>query len=243
MNKGIGLSRGRFILCMNDDVTLDPGFIEEALKGFSKAEHVGMVSGKILRQDGKTIDSTGLFLTAQRKACERGYGIEDKGQFAREGSIFGVSGAAAFYRREMLDDIKLSNGWFDPAFRIFYEDLDVAWRAQRKGWRGYYNPKALAYHVRGGSVRQESGFGRSFARQYLSDELQVDLIKNRYLLVMRNESLLSFLMFLVPIVFHEACVWGYVLFFKPQLAVKVWRALAQVRRSQPRSALSQGVKA
>ncbi len=80
LNKGIELSMGDFILCLNDDVTLDRKFIEEALKGFEINERIGMVSGKILRSDRKTIDSRGLFLSLWRAAKERGYGLEDRGQ-------------------------------------------------------------------------------------------------------------------------------------------------------------------
>ncbi|MBF0331932.1 MAG: glycosyltransferase [Candidatus Omnitrophica bacterium] len=237
MNKGIELSHGEFVLCLNDDVTLEARFIEVALSGFSKQNDIGMVSGKILRQDGRTIDSTGLFLSVWRTARERGYGQPDVGQLDEEGRIFGVSGAAAFYRRKMLDVIKLNNDWFDPAFRIFYEDLDVAWRANRCGWTAYYMPRALAYHVRGGSVRENTGVGRSFARQYLSDELNVDLIKNRYLAMMRNETLASFVLCLIPILLHDLCAWGYVLLFKPQIAGRIVAGLAKARRSRQRSTL------
>src|SRR3989338_5914716 len=48
LNKGIEMGKGDFILCLNDDVILERGFIGEALKGFSIDERIGMVSGKIL---------------------------------------------------------------------------------------------------------------------------------------------------------------------------------------------------
>ena len=63
LNKGIGLSSGEFILCLNDDVVLDKDFLKQTLRGFSLDSEIGMVSGKILRANGKTIDSTGLFLS------------------------------------------------------------------------------------------------------------------------------------------------------------------------------------
>ncbi|MFH0753680.1 MAG: glycosyltransferase [Candidatus Omnitrophota bacterium] len=243
MNKGILHSRGAYILCLNDDVTLAPDFLEKALKGFLESEQVGMVSGKILRQDRHTVDSTGLFLTAWRTARERGYGAADRGQFERAGYIFGVSGAAALYRRKMLEDVRLGGVWFDPVFRIFFEDLDVAWRGYRRGWRGYYVPGAVAYHVRGGSVRQGPGFGKSFARQYLSDDLHVDLVKNRYLTMMRNETWRSFLIFMIPVFWHDLCAWGYILLFKRHLAGRILADLSKALRSGRQSVLSQESKA
>jgi GT2 family glycosyltransferase len=215
LNQGIQMSKGDFILCLNDDVILTDRFIEEALKGFFYDTKVGMVSGKILRGDGKTIDSTGLSPSFWRTARERGYGSYDRGNFEKEGFVFGVNGAAAFYRREMLEDIKEDNDYFDSDFRIFYEDLDVSWRAERAGWRGYYIPGAIAYHIRGGTIRAGSGIDRPCARRFLSCELEADLIKNRYLAVIKNESALNFLLHLPGMLLYDLIVWSYILFFRP----------------------------
>jgi GT2 family glycosyltransferase len=229
LNKGIDLSQGSFVLCLNDDVILDKRFIEEALRGFFIDSRVGMVSGKILRSDRKTIDTAGLFLSLCRSAKERGYGLKDRGQFERAGFIFGVNGAVAFYRKEMLDELNLNSEYFDSDFHFFYEDLDIAWRARRFGWKGYYIPQARAFHVRGGSVRKVCGRGKPYARRYLSDELHVDLIKNRYLAIIKNESWPDFLLRVPFIALYDFIVWIYLLFFKPKLAKTLLANLKYVR--------------
>ncbi|MDD5465655.1 MAG: glycosyltransferase family 2 protein [Candidatus Omnitrophica bacterium] len=217
LNKGINLAGGKFILCLNDDVVLDKDFIQQALKGFLVENNVGSVGGKILRSDGKTLDSTGLFLTPWRAAKERGYGRPDSGQFEKAGFIFGVNGAAAFYRKQMLEDVKDINGYFDLRFGMFYEDLDISWRAKRRGWPAYYIPTALAYHVRGGSFRPDSGIGKAVARRYLNDRLHCDLIKNRYLTISKNETFWGFLLHLVPVLIYDLCAWSYILIFCPRV--------------------------
>jgi GT2 family glycosyltransferase len=213
MNKGIASSKGEFILCLNDDTVLDQDFICQALKGFSVARNIGMVSGKILRQDKKTLDSTGLFLSPWRTARERGYGQLDSGQFQKSGFVFGVSGAAAFYRRQMLEEIKESGDYFDSRFKMFYEDLDLCWRANNRGWRGYYIPSALIYHVRGGSFRPDSGIDKPIGRKYLDDRLHCGLIKNRYLTILKNERFPGFCLCFIPIFIYDICAWCYILFF------------------------------
>lgn len=219
LNKGIELSHGEFILCLNDDVVLDQDFICQALKGFLVKDNVGMISGKILRMDGSTLDSTGLFLSFWYSAQERGYGQIDVGKFEKPGFIFGVSGAAAFYRKKMLEDIKQGDqDYFDPDFRMFYEDLDISWRANNRGWRAYYIPTAKVFHVRGGSFRPENGLDKSIARKYLSDELHSDLIKNRYVTIFKNTTCVAFFMHIAPIILYDFCAWGYVLFFRPKVA-------------------------
>jgi GT2 family glycosyltransferase len=217
MNKAIALSAGEFVLCLNDDVILDKEFIRRAYEGFLISQDIGSVSGKILRADGKTLDSTGLFLSAWRTAKERGYGRPDTGQFDKDGYVFGVSGAAAFYRRKMLEEIKEAGDYFDSRFKMFYEDLDLAWRANKKGWRSYYVSGAKIYHVRGGSFRPDSGINKSFARRYLNNQLHYRLIKNRYLTVAKNEEFLGFLLHFIPVLIYEAYVWIYILFFRPQV--------------------------
>ncbi|MFA5199743.1 MAG: glycosyltransferase family 2 protein [Candidatus Omnitrophota bacterium] len=221
LNKGIEISHSEFILCLNDDVVLDPDFIRQALKGFLLNDNIGMVSGKILRMDGLTLDSTGLFLSIWYSAEERGYGQIDTGKFEKSGFIFGVSGAAAFYRRKMLEDIKEGRYYFDPAFRMFYEDLDLSWRADNRGWKAYYIPGAKAFHVRGGSFRPDSGLGKPVARKYLNDELHSDLIKNRYLTILKNATFAGFFMHLGAIIPYDLCAWSYVFFFRPKV-VKVF---------------------
>ena len=217
LNIGIKMSRGDFILCLNDDVILDKKFIEEAIRGFFVDSKIGMVNGKVLRSSGKTLDSAGLFLTAWRTAKERGYGLKDTGQFEKEEYIFGANGAVAFYRRKMLEDIKINSDYFDTDYHIFYEDLDIAWRARNLGWKAYYVPQAIAYHTRGGTVRKDLGIDKPYARKYLSNDLHLDLIKNRYLTLIKNESGLSFLLHLPFLLSYDILVWIYILFFRPRL--------------------------
>ncbi|MFA4984269.1 MAG: glycosyltransferase [Candidatus Omnitrophota bacterium] len=221
LNFGITQSKGDFILCLNDDIILEHDFIEKAIQGFGIHQRIGMVSPKILRSDRKTIDSTGLFLGRAYTAVERGYGRKDYGQFEKPGYVFGVNGAVAFYRRVMLEDIRKDGYYFDPAFRIFYEDLDVAWRAQGRGWKGYYLPSAVAYHVRGATVRRKSGIDRYLAGRYLEDGLLADLIKNRYLTVIRNETPAGFIARLPFALVYDIIMWGYLVIFRPGIFKKI----------------------
>lgn len=231
LNKGISVSSGDFILCLNDDVVLDKDFLKQALRGFSLDSKIGTVSGKILRADGKTIDSTGLFLSVWRTAKERGYGLADTGRFEQEEYIFGVNGAVAFYRRKMLDELRIDAEYFDSDFHIFYEDLDIAWRAQRAGWKGYYIPQAIAYHSRGATVRGDEGIGKSFARHYLDDGLCADLMKNRWLAIIKNEAWPGFLSSLPFIVFYDCIAAFYLIFSRPQALKKLTAGISKYFRS------------
>ena len=230
LNLGISHASGEFILCLNDDVILDDQFVNEARKGFSISEKIGMVSGKILRKDAQTLDSTGLFLSLSRTARERGYGKEDSARYNKEGSIFGVNGAVAFYRKKMLEEIK-EGSYFDPVYRIFFEDLDIAWRAQRHGWKGYYMPKAIAYHVRGGTSRNAEGIDKPFARKYMSDEFNLYLLRNWYLTIIKNESCVGLLLHVPFIAAYELMAWTYIITCRPRLIKEFVRNTHHLRNA------------
>jgi len=235
LNIGIHQSRGEYILCLNDDVILEKDFLNEALLGFSISDRIGMVSGKIMRPDKKTIDSTGLFLSIWRTPKERGYHSIDTGRFDRSGFIFGVNGAVAFYRRVMLEDVKIDNFYFDPCFRIFYEDLDISWRAQKRGWKAYYTPKAVAYHIRGATVRSKQGQGRSFSIRFLTPPLVVDLLKNRYITILRNETPFGLFLHLPAIVFYDMLIWILVLVYHPvvlRICLKKFTLLGKILKKR-----------
>ncbi len=68
--------------------------------------------------------------------------------------VFGPSAGAALYRRAMLDDI----GLFDERFFAYLEDVDLAWRAQRAGWRCVYVPQARVLHHTSATSVEGSSF-------------------------------------------------------------------------------------
>ena len=207
-NQGIAEAKGNFILCLNNDVTLDKDYLKEALRAIGIDSKIGMISGKILRIDKKKIDSTGLFLGRNRKPVERGYGKEDRGQYEKQGYVFGASGACAFFRRSMLADVRDENGYFDERFGMYHEDLDLCWWAQKKGWKAYYNPKATACHIRAGTAVISKGRG-GLNFPYLSDGLKKMYIANRYRCMKKNDSLWGILTNLPFILWYEIKIWCY----------------------------------
>lgn len=216
-NDAIRNSAGEFILCLNDDCILSPPYIEEALKAARADGKIGAVAGCILREDRKTIDSTGLFLTRSRKPLDRGYGRKWESRYARQGYVFGVNAAAAFYRRKMLEEIKTGGEYFDEDMGFYYEDLDVAWRSQKCGWKAFYCPTAVAYHKRGGTarsrVRPKGVLSERLIFPSLCGELKSRLIRNRYAVIVKNDRLIDLTLCLPWILFYDVRLLAYLLMF------------------------------
>jgi GT2 family glycosyltransferase len=145
----------KWVLTLNPDVLLTPGFIAGLVEAGEIDDQVGTVCGKLLSIgpdfrpcEHPRIDSAGIYFTPALRHFDRGWGAADEGQFEQVEYVFGASAAAALYRRSMIADVAPDGEFFDPDFFVYREDADVAWRAQLLGWRSLYTPSAVAYHVR-----------------------------------------------------------------------------------------------
>lgn len=231
-NQGICASGGEFVLCLNDDLTLEEDFIQAMVKAARTDQRIGMVSGCIMRQDKMTLDTTGLFLARSRKPLERGYGQKRHNRYKRAEYIFGSGGVAPLYRRNMLEDIKIGKEYFDEDYGIFYEDLDISWRAQNRNWKGYYTPSARAYHLRGATVKQTKPrlqFLQKYNFTCLSKELKLRLIKNRYMTIIKNDHPKQLLLNLPWVFLYELKFWLYIILFEPILLWLVLKDLEFVK--------------
>jgi len=154
-NQAIAATTSAWVLTLNPDVVLDPGFLATLASRTTLPPPLGTLCGKLLRlaPDGTPavparIDSTGIEFTRSFRHLDRGSEQPDDGRYAREEPVFGATAAAALYRRDMIEDVSVEGEFFDSTFFAYREDADVAWRAQLLGWDCLYVPTALGYHVR-----------------------------------------------------------------------------------------------
>ncbi|MFH2136994.1 MAG: glycosyltransferase [Candidatus Omnitrophota bacterium] len=235
-NKVISQISQKYILLMNDDIIPDPYFLQFLISSLEQMNEVGMGCGKLIRMDKQTIDSAGQIISRSRRPIDRGYGEKDRGQFDTPGFVFGCCGAAVLYRRDMLQDISISPGeYFDNEYNMFYDDLDISWRAQNQGWKAFYNPKAIAYHHRGLTAKinkPKLKFLEKYSFAWLSSRLKSDLVKNRYMTIIKNDNLKGFILNLPFIFLYDLKLWTYLLIFdlraagmllkKTKVILKAW---------------------
>ncbi len=149
------------VLLVNPDTRLAPDLVRRGVAALLVDRHRGSVQPKVRRAvpapDGRPVlDTTGHVLTRARLLRNRGEGEIDGGRHDTPGEVFGVSGAVALHRRAMLADV----AWRGPddAGQVltddlfaYFDDVDLDWRARLLGWSAWYEPSALAWHVRGGA--------------------------------------------------------------------------------------------
>lgn len=201
-NAIIRATRGDYYLALNPDVVLDPVFVARLVTALESSPRAGSASGKLMRgPTSDIIDSTGIIMLPSQRHLDRGADETDTGQYATPGQIFGPSGAAAFYRRAMLEDVTNAGEYFDEDFFAYREDADLAWRAQLLGWSSLYVPEARASHVRRVTPERRRG---------LPPEVNRYSVRNRFLLRIKNQPPGHALAFLVPALWRDLQVVGYV---------------------------------
>lgn len=174
-NQGIEIAKGEWLLTLDCDAILQKDFLSEMVKAKNDClPEVGMIQPKILRGDRKTIYSCGIYLSWLRRFYDIGNGEDDGAQYNSIQYIFGVCSAAGFFKRQMLDDIKEKTSYFDERFFFLAEDVDLSWRAQKRGWRAFYYPKAVCSH-QGNS----SGIPKEMRQRFC--------FRNWHLLIIKNE--------------------------------------------------------
>lgn len=224
-NRAWPLATGEILLLLNPDVRLAPDCVAAALAGFGDPR-VGIVAPKLWRVDGVTIDSSGQFLARSRKTIDRGYGLPERPQRDRAGAVLSACGAAAFYRRTMVEEIADDGELFDPDYFAFHEDLEVGWRAWRAGWKAVHLPQAQAIHLRAGGAAE-----RGKLTPQRSAALQAHIVKNRLLTSLRHDRLGAMLLDLPWIVARDLLIYSHLLLRQPRALLALWSHRETFRRA------------
>jgi GT2 family glycosyltransferase len=154
-NQAILASEAEFIVTLNNDTRVEPGWLAALVAAVEGDQTVGMGACKMLFADRpEIINSTGINLDRVGIAWDRSGGEYDDASETQPFEVFGPSAGAALYRREMLDQI----GLFDEGFFMYLEDVDLAWRARLAGWRCLCAPSSRVYHVHSASAGEGSAF-------------------------------------------------------------------------------------
>ncbi|HKE27965.1 MAG TPA: glycosyltransferase family 2 protein [Bryobacteraceae bacterium] len=228
-NRAIKASTTEWVLTLNPDVLMRPGFLRSLVEAGAADPEAGCVCGKLFSigpgfkpLDQLRIDSTGIYFTPNMRHFDRGWREPERSEYDRLEYVFGASAAAALYRRAMIDDVAVDGEFFDPDFFVYREDADVAWRAMLMGWRTLYTPAAVAYHVR--TVTPAN-------RRSVPSLLNMHSVKNRFLMRIKNATAGLYRRFWLPMTLRDLVVVAGALVWEPTSAAALWH----VARCLPRA--------
>jgi N-acetylglucosaminyl-diphospho-decaprenol L-rhamnosyltransferase len=153
-NRGIAATSAPFVIVANPDTEVAPDAVE-TLQAFAESHpRLGIGGPELRRADGElnpsrrrfpTVSGTIVRRTPLRRVL-RGtqhahYGLDEQPTEPVEADW--LLGAFLFLRRDMLDEL----GGFDEGYRLYGEDIDLAYRATKAGWERWYVPAAKVVHV------------------------------------------------------------------------------------------------
>jgi GT2 family glycosyltransferase len=169
VNQAFRESQAQFLAVLNDDAIPEPGWLCALLAAVEARPDVGMCASQIRLDGGSRLDSAGMLLCRDGSSKQRGH-LEPPEFYLRRQETLCPSGCAAFYRREMLDEI----GLFDEKFFLYCEDTDLGLRARWAAWECLYVPEAIVEH------RYSHSAGRASALKAYYVE------RNRLFLLVKN---------------------------------------------------------
>ncbi len=161
-----------YLLILNNDIEVAPAMLDELMRVAESAPEIVCVGPKAYYHgDPERLWSAGGILRFRESATrERGMGELDHGQYDRTEEVDYINGCAMLMKRGALEEV----GLFDPQFQLAGEDADLCMRLKLRGYRCFYAPKAVLWHMvshTAGSYvpRRTFGSGRStalFVRRY-----------------------------------------------------------------------------
>lgn len=160
-----------FVAVLNNDLELDPGWLEALLRAMERHPGAAAIDSKLLALDDPSrIDGVGDGLRRDLYPYRRGQGERDRGQYDAPAEVFSASGAAALYRRSAFDRV----GPYDGDLVGYYEDVDWGFRARLLGYSCWTAPDAVALHA--GSATTGGAPGR-FTTLIVRNQILV-MVKN-----------------------------------------------------------------
>lgn len=219
-NEAIRRGRGEFVLIMNPDVVLEPGYVANAAAAMRDHKDVGTIAGLLITRDEggrEVVDSTGLGFGRARRFFLYGYGVPFEQARLEGGLVFGCDGSLAMYRCEAIDAASAGGEFFDEMYFAYKDAFDVSWRLQLAGWRALFEPACRATHhhfFKPGDLR---------LRARMPARLRFHSVKNDLLHLAKNEDGESFRRDAPFILARQLAVLAYNLVLDwPALGAYVW---------------------
>jgi GT2 family glycosyltransferase len=154
-NLGAGLGRGKWLILLNADAFPESNWLEELIRAADANPEIASFSSRQLQaNNSKILDGTGDAYHVSGLAWRLGLGYPANQYGLQNSEIFSPCAAAAMYLRQAFIDV----GGFDEDFFSYFEDVDLGFRLQLRGYRSLYVSHAVVRHVGSSTFGERSDF-------------------------------------------------------------------------------------
>lgn len=140
----------------------DKILIEDNLRSFEiKQYSISLKLSEIKKYFLYAIQNSGVVVFKNGFGRDRGAVVEtnhtqfyelDSKFFNKPCEVISFCGGSAILRKDLF----IKEGLFDPSFFMYYEDVDLSLKFQRKGLKVFYEPKSIVYHIHAGTSEEWS---------------------------------------------------------------------------------------
>lgn len=151
VNRGVAATRSEWVVILNQDLTLDPGFTRALAERLAAEAEPSSVAALVpmlrLAQLPAFLNGLGNLVQKGDWGADQYFGLLDFGQFDALAEVGSACFGAVVVKRSAWQRTR----GLDPGYGSFYEDADWSFRARLAGYRLLAVPRARAYHAFGGS--------------------------------------------------------------------------------------------
>jgi len=143
-----------WIAFLNPDAFAAPDWLEKLAEAAENFPEFTSFGSHMLRYESDQMDGTGDVYHVCGSAWRRDHGIRASTVDRKTGEIFSPCAAASFIRKDHFEEL----GGFDENFFSYFEDVDLGFRFQLKGYRSLYVANAVVEHVGSATTSRYSDF-------------------------------------------------------------------------------------
>jgi GT2 family glycosyltransferase len=228
-NRGLAALRDgpEVVAFVNPDVRVAPDCLQRAAEALSHDDELAGVAPRLMRPDGRTVDSVGQLLHPWTlEVLDRGYGRPIEPALLETKAVLAACGALAVFRRDALAAVSGPGGPWEEDFFCFWEDLELGWRLTNAGYRIAALPTAVATHGRGAGADD----GRGPLRWRRSVQLEACIITNRWMTLLRHLDSLDLLRRLPLLLIWDLALLSVSSLRRPGLVAAIARRWPMVMR-------------
>jgi GT2 family glycosyltransferase len=154
-NLGAQFARGKWLILLNTDAFPEPDWLENLTTASKSNPEIASFSSRQIQANApELLDSTGDAYHVSGLAWHIGLGYPCEQYGLDSGQIFSPCAAAAMYLRQAFLEV----GGFDEDFFSYFEDVDLGFRLQLKGYRSLYVADAIVHHIGSAALGAKSDF-------------------------------------------------------------------------------------
>lgn len=153
VNRGVRAAKHDMVFLLNSDIKVEKNFLLPLLSYFDE-ERAFAVSNRTMKNENTVLTRPHIMEFKHGFLREVFTAEQNEPSFA-----FGASGGHGLFDRKKFMQL----GGFDETYSPFYyEDADLSYRAWKRGYRVYYEPRSIVYHA------HQATIGKAFGKGYIS---------------------------------------------------------------------------